>query len=51
MGYFIGKGNIYYEGDKAEYEDIEVPRRPSNSYTWVEGKWVEVVESKKIKTE
>ena len=24
MGYFIGKGNIYYEGDKAEYEDIEV---------------------------
>ena len=40
MGFYIGQQGNYYEGDKADHIDIEVPQRPSYLYKWVDGEWV-----------
>jgi hypothetical protein len=39
MASYINKDLGYYEGDKINYLDIEVPRRPSPDFLWNEG-WV-----------
>lgn len=39
MGYFIDQKGRYYEGDRANQEDVEVPRRPTPLHVWVAGNW------------
>lgn len=38
MGHYIG-ANGYYEGDKAELNDIEVQQRPNPYAIWQNGGW------------
>lgn len=39
VGYYIGEIG-YYEGDKIDYRDTEVPQRPSADYKWDGKTWV-----------
>lgn len=39
MGYYIGEIG-YYEGDKVDWRDTEVPQRPSADYMWDGKTWV-----------
>ena len=39
--YFIGK-NGYYEGDKIDFEDIEVEQRPNSDYQYINNEWIYV---------
>lgn len=49
MGYYIDINGNYYEGDKAELHDVEVPQRPSQFSKWVGGAWVDDLASAKSK--
>ena len=41
MGYFIDKLDGYYEGDKANADDVElIEQRPSPRHQWVDGAWI-----------
>lgn len=40
MGYYIDKNGSYYEGDKADWQDQEVPQRPDANHTWNGSAWV-----------
>lgn len=40
MGCYIGKSG-YYEGDRIDPADCEVPRRPSIFHSWENENWVE----------
>lgn len=39
MGFFISKDFGYYEGDKANASDIEVPQRPDGDHVWDGSAW------------
>ena len=40
MGYYKNKELGYYEGDKMDWRDIEVPRRPDYLHKWGGKSWV-----------
>lgn len=40
MGFYIDQNGSYYEGDKAHWQDQDVPPRPSNQHTWDGISWV-----------
>ena len=40
MGYYITPQGEYYEGDKADWQDQEVPQRPDANHTWDGSAWV-----------
>lgn len=40
MGHYIDQQDIYYEGDKINWQDQEVPKRPSPNHTWNGSTWV-----------
>ena len=40
MGFYINQNHDYYEGDKVDYRDIDVPQRPSYLYDWINEQWV-----------
>lgn len=40
MGFYIDQDGGYYEGDKAHWQDQEVPQRPSANHTWNGSAWV-----------
>lgn len=40
MGFYIDQNGGYYEGDKAHWQDQEVPQRPSANHTWNGSAWV-----------
>ncbi len=37
---FIDQSGRYYEGDKSNWQDEEVPQRPSANHTWNGSSWV-----------
>ena len=49
MGYYIGQNGIYYEGDKADWRDKEVPRRPDYLHRWDGKAWV--IDEAKVKSQ
>lgn len=40
MGFYIDQNGGYYEGDKAHWQDQDVPQRPSANHTWIGSAWV-----------
>lgn len=38
--YFINQRGEYYEGDKADYRDLDVPKRPDYIYKWTGTEWI-----------
>jgi len=51
MGFFITSQNKYYEGDRANINDIEVTQRPSRFYDWNGSAWIfnlDIYKQKKI---
>lgn len=40
MGFYIDQNGGYYEGDKAHWQDQDVPQRPSANHTWNGSAWV-----------
>lgn len=40
MSFYIDKNDGYYEGDKADPHDQEVPQRPDANHTWNGSAWV-----------
>ena len=40
MGFYINQTGNYYEGDKADWRDKEVPQRPDHTYIWKDDEWV-----------
>lgn len=40
MGFYIDQNSSYYEGDKANWQDQEVPQRPDANHTWNGSTWV-----------
>ncbi|OPY03553.1 MAG: hypothetical protein A4E60_00218 [Syntrophorhabdus sp. PtaB.Bin047] len=39
MGFYINEKFGYYQGDRIDPGDQEVPERPSPHYSWVNGVW------------
>lgn len=39
MGFYLDLHGGYYEGDKANWQDQEVPQRPSANHTWNGSGW------------
>jgi len=40
MGFYINqKSGYYYQGDRVDPNDPEIPERPSPYHMWVEGAW------------
>jgi hypothetical protein len=39
--YLIDQHGSYYEGDRQDSRDVEVPQRPNYTYKWTGKKWVE----------
>lgn len=40
MNCYIDQNGGYYEGDKAHWQDQDVPQRPSANHTWNGSAWV-----------
>lgn len=40
MGFYIDQNGVYYDGDKANPQDQEVPQRPDTNHTWDGNAWV-----------
>lgn len=40
MGCYITSDNKYYEGDKAHWQDILIPKRPDYTYKWDGKAWL-----------
>lgn len=49
MGHYINLELGYYEGDKIDYRDTEVPQRPDAYHKWDGKAWVEDVDAVKAK--
>ena len=39
MSYYVDRNNVYYEGDRAHWQDRDVPQRPSANHTWNGSAW------------
>lgn len=48
MGYYIGPNDYYYEGDKINWNDIEVTQRPSRFHKWDGDEWIEDIVARTI---
>lgn len=44
-GFFIDTNGNYYEGDRASPADLEVPQRPSARHKWIDGAWIQDLNS------
>ena len=40
MGYYIDQTGNYYEGDRIDWRDTEVSRRPDYTHKWENDEWV-----------
>ena len=49
MGFYVNKELGYYEGDKIDWRDIEVPRRPDYLHKWDGKTWV--LDDERVKEE